>query len=143
MAKIPKKLKQEIKRRAFGCCEYCQIPANYSPSPFPAEHIDPSSKGGTDASDNLAFACNGCNWFKGNKTEGIDPETGQTVPLFNPRQQLWFDHFDWEENSLNVIGLTPIGRATIVVLKLNREGVINLRFALMAIGKHPPSHLEK
>jgi len=37
-----------------------------------------------------------------------------------------------------VIGLTPTGRATIETLKLNRKGVINLRWALFAVGKHPP-----
>ena len=37
-----------------------------------------------------------------------------------------------------VIGITPIGRATIVKLKLNRSGVNNLRVALKKLGLHPP-----
>lgn len=38
-----------------------------------------------------------------------------------------------------IIGTTPIGRATVETLQLNREGCINLRKALFAFGKHPPS----
>jgi len=37
-----------------------------------------------------------------------------------------------------IIGLTPTGRATVEVLKLNREGLVNLRQVLYAAGKHPP-----
>ncbi len=37
-----------------------------------------------------------------------------------------------------MVGLTSIGRATIEKLQLNREGVVNLRYALRSIGKHPP-----
>jgi len=41
---------------------------------------------------------------------------------------------------LTLLGLTPTGRATIAALRLNREGVINLRRALKLEGKHPPPH---
>lgn len=39
---------------------------------------------------------------------------------------------------LRIIGLQPIGRATVERLELNRRGVLNLRFALIQIDKHPP-----
>jgi len=139
LSKFSKKQKQAISQRAAGRCEYCQTPANYAPSPFPSEHVTPSSKGGLDDLTNIAFACNGCNWFKSNKTEAIDPQTGILLPLFNPRQQIWSDHFKWTEDQLKMVALTPIGNATIETLKLNREGLVNLRFALLAIGIHPPS----
>lgn len=140
MARISKKTKEELRIRAFGCCEYCQIRSNYAPSSFPGDHINPSSKGGKNELDNLAYSCNGCNWYKGDKTQGVDPETGQLVNLFNPRKHAWVEHFSWVENELQIIGLTPIGRATINALKLNRPNLINLRFALAAIGVHPPKH---
>jgi hypothetical protein len=38
-----------------------------------------------------------------------------------------------------VIGLTPIGRATIKALQLNREELVNLRRVLYAMGEHPPA----
>ena len=36
-----------------------------------------------------------------------------------------------------MMGLTPVGRATIGALKLNREEVCNLRAMLFIIGEHP------
>lgn len=140
MSRFSKKIKEAVNERAFGCCEYCQVFANFSPSPFSIEHITPKSKGGKHDLSNLAQACNGCNWFKATKVEGIDIESNTLVPLFHPRQHVWSEHFTWSDDFLKVIGLTPTGRATIISLKLNRVELINLRFALVAIGVHPPKH---
>jgi len=38
------------------------------------------------------------------------------------------------------VGLTPIGRATILALHLNRPALLNLRSLLLAFGEHPPLH---
>gem|GEM_PF-4995517 len=37
-----------------------------------------------------------------------------------------------------IIGITPIGRATVEELQLNRNGVVNLRKVLYQMGEHPP-----
>jgi hypothetical protein len=58
---------------------------------------------------------------------GIDPTTGQTVPLFNPRSQRWDDHFAWQGTLL--VGLTPTGRATIRVLNINDDERQRVRLA--------------
>ena len=68
-----------------------------------------------------------------------DPTAGEAVPLFNPRRHMWSEHFIWSTDGLYIIGLTPIGRATLATLGLNRERVINIRAADVAIGRHPPS----
>ncbi len=47
-------------------------------------------------------------------------------------------HFAWSADFSLIIGLTPTGRATVEALQLNREGVVNLRRALYALGEHPP-----
>jgi hypothetical protein len=60
------------------------------------------------------------------------------MPLFHLRQQNWAEHFAWTEDFLHIIGLTPTGRATIELLRLNREGVVNLRKVLHLAGEHPP-----
>ena len=88
--------------------------------------------------DNLAFSCQGCNAAKHTKISGYDPFTKQTVLLYHPRQERWQKHFAWSEDFLRVIGLTPTGRASIYVLQLNREPLMNFRMALRAIGQHPP-----
>jgi hypothetical protein len=67
-----------------------------------------------------------------------DPVGGKDAPLFHPRQQHWGDHFQWSQDYLTVVGLTPTGRATVEALQLNRPGVVNLRGLLYRVGKHPP-----
>ena len=133
-----KRLKALIFERARGCCEYCLSQVKYSPDPFSIEHIMPRSKGGSDDPDNLAWACMGCNGTKYNDTSAIDPITMEVVPLFNPRTQDWSAHFQWSMGLTHVFGRTAVGRATVEKLGLNREGLVNLREVLAAIGEHPP-----
>ncbi len=140
MAKPPLSLqqKQSVAQRAAGCCEYCRCQAKYSPDPFSIEHIIPRSKGGTDDLENLALACQGCNNRKYVQTQAYDPVTGQTVPLYNPRQHQWQAHFAWSQDLTLMLGITPTGRATVDKLALNREGIVNLRRVLAVGGNHPP-----
>lgn len=139
MPAIPITLRQEVEVRARGCCEYCRSQNRFSPDSFSVDHIIPISKGGQSESENLAFSCQGCNNHKYNYIDAIDPATGKKMALFHPRQHQWADHFAWNEDFSLVIGITPIGRATIQRLDLNRGGVVNLRGVLQAQSKHPPS----
>ena len=131
--------KQIINERAKGCCKYCLSRADFATQSFSVEHIVPISKNGKTVLDNLALACPGCNGYKYNKTEHPDPVNGIIVPLFNPRKQNWYDHFNWNEDFTRIVALTPTGRATISALKMNRVGIVNLCKALFAIGAHPPA----
>jgi hypothetical protein len=85
----------------------------------------------------LALACVSCSLRKGASQEIQDQETGETVTIFNPRQQLWNEHFCW--NSVEVIELTPTGRATIAALNLNRATMMAIRVEEEFLGRHPPS----
>jgi hypothetical protein len=72
-------------------------------------------------------------------TEAVDPETGAVQPLFNPRTQVWSEHFAWSTDATLVIGKTPIGRATVVSLHLSDDpDAIVVRSAWVAAGWHPP-----
>jgi hypothetical protein len=64
--------------------------------------------------------------------------TNQLVALFHPREMVWQDHFTWNEDVTQAIGITPIGRATIALLKTNRDSVVNMRQVLAIMGYHPP-----
>lgn len=130
--------RQAVIRRAQGYCEYCRSPMRYSPDPFAVEHIVPRAAGGRNETSNLALACQGCNNHKFRSMEAVDPVTGVLVPLFHPRQQRWSQHFLWSADTTVVVGRTPSGRATVERLRLNREGVVNLRRVLATIGQHPP-----
>lgn len=131
--------KTAVAKQAEYCCEYCKSQARFAIQSFSIEHILPKSQGGTTTLNNLAFACQGCNNHKYNKTEAQDPITGETVPLFNPRKQQWSSHFSWSDDFTLIIGLTSIGRATIEALQLNRSGIVNLRRILYVMGEHPQS----
>ena len=86
---------------------------------------------------NLAYSCQGCNNRKFTSVEALDPLTREGVPLYHPRQHQWSDHFIWDADFALILGITPIGRATIAKLQLNRRGVVNLRRALRQLEKHP------
>jgi hypothetical protein len=132
-------LRRIVAARAKGYCEYCRCPERFATESFTLEHIQPRARGGKDTLDNLAWSCLGCNSHKYTKTTAVDPMTGGSVPLFNPRQQAWHEHFQWSEDSTHVIGISPTGRATVEALFLNRSGVVNLRRVLTAMALHPPT----
>lgn len=84
-----------------------------------------------------------CNRFKGIKSQGLDPVSKNNVGLFHPRQQNWQDHFIWSANFLEILGITPTGRATVDALKLNRNELMNLRRIRLLADLHPPSETAK
>lgn len=137
-SRISAKTRQRVAERANYCCEYCQAQERYSPDSFAVEHIHPIAKGGSNQLNNLAFACQGCNNRKYTHTEALDPQSQTPVPLYHPRQDQWADHFQWSEDYTQIQGLTPIGRATITQLHLNRSGLVNLRRLLIPTQEHPP-----
>ncbi len=137
-ARVTAPQRAHVITRANGRCEYCQSPSLFSTAPYTVEHIIPRAKEGATTIDNLALSCAGCNGHKHTRTEWKDPITKNIVRLFHPRQDNWHKHFIWSEDLLRIVGLTSVGRATIAALKLNRMELINLRYALHAIGKHPP-----
>lgn len=121
-----------VRRRARNCCEYCQLSEQRSPvARLQIEHIVPRKHGGSDDEANLALACIDCNLHKGPNLTGIDPETGRIVELFNPRRQRWSDHFAW--HGVEIVGLTPIGRATVRVLEMNAEDRLQVRTATLGL----------
>ncbi len=135
---ISDRLRSLIRHRANGLCEYCLCPAKLTSAPFHCEHILPVSAGGATTLDNLAWACPSYNHQKHTKTHALDPQTKHQTPLFHPRRQKWNQHFQWSEDLMDIVGQTPIGRATVEALKLNRQELINLRQLLIGAGEHPP-----
>ena len=135
---LSKKTQLFVRERASGCCEYCMALSNYAFHPFSIDHIIAISKDDTNDADNLAWACFNCNGAKYNKVDCLDPLSNQIVSLYNPRQNTWSEHFVWNDSQTIIIGITPIGRATVNCLKVNRQGAVNLREALREFGVHPP-----
>lgn len=138
MPAIPAARREAVAQRAGRRCEYCGFPAGYSSAAFEVEHIIPPPKGGSDEEENLALACRGCNAHKSIAIAALDPETGEFVRLYNPRQDAWSEHFEWQADYTEISGLSAIGRATVNCLRMNRLEVINLRLVLVAFGVMPP-----
>lgn len=65
-----------------------------------------------------------------------DPDTGEAVPLFDPRRQAWADHFRW--HGAVVVPLTSTGRATAESLAMNRPLIVAIRLEEAERGRHPP-----
>ena len=136
--RVTTKQRKAVAKRAKGCCEYCLSQVRFATESFSVEHIKPRSRGGKTSLANLALACFGCNGHKHAKIEALDPISGKIIPLYHPRKQKWPDHFCWNDDFSFIMGVTSTGRATIEALKLNREGLVNLRKVLYAVGEHPP-----
>jgi len=102
------------------------------------EHIIPQAAGGPSTEENLWLACPLCNGHKGTQTHGTDPESGEQVPLFNPRRQDWHGHFCWSEDGTLIVGRTACGRATVVALRLNNKHLVRARRRWVMAGWHPP-----
>jgi HNH endonuclease len=92
------------------------------------EHIVAKQHGGMDAVDNLALACHRCNLCKGPNLTGVDPHTRSVVTLFHPRHDRWHQHFVFR--NARIEGLTPSGRATVELLKMNDARRIELRVSI-------------
>jgi hypothetical protein len=78
-----------------------------------------------------------CSLRKWAKQSAIDPDSGEEVPLFNPRTQDWAEHFRWE--GARVVPLSATGRATVDTLAMNRPLLIAIRLEEAAHGRHPPA----
>lgn len=139
-AYIPIDLRTQIEQTDRGQCCYCLTQAVNSGIPLSFDHILPRSKGGTTIFENVCLACRPCNEFKSDQTEALDPLTGKTALLFNPRQQHWNDYFSWSTDGTRVEGLTPVGRATVLALQMNHATIVVARKRWVSGGWHPPGN---
>jgi hypothetical protein len=128
-------LRAEVRARAADRCEYCRLPQSATIVTHEADHIRPQKHNGPTTLENLCWACGWCNAFKGSDVAGFDPLNDALTPLFNPRTQNWNDHFIWRGPVLD--GLTPAGRTTIAVLKINEVSRVEHRRLLTQLGDHP------
>lgn len=129
----------EVRRRAAGFCEYCRIPVAAFRRPFHVEHVIARQHGSLTELDNLALACWVCNLKKGPNLTGIDPQSKRITPLFHPRKDRWADHFAFSVGTsvsagIEIRGLTPIGRTTVIVLAMNTEMRQMVRYELWREG---------
>lgn len=135
---LSKRVRELVRHRAGDRCEYCLSHQNYVMGRLQIDHWLPVSRGGTDDENNLCLACELCNQHKWTKMEVVDPVSGKSCPLFNPRTQGWSEHFGWSEAGSEVVGLTACGRGTIEALLMNSPLAVTVRRNWVRAGWHPP-----
>ena len=130
-------LRRQVAERDGRRCAYCRSPLVVG-IPMVVEHIVPLAADGTSVADNLCLSCYRCNEFKVPRRQAVDPRDGQLAPLFHPRRQRWGDHFAWAGDGVTIGGLTPTGRATIALLRLNSDWLVQARRIWILVGLQPP-----
>ena len=141
MAKIKKDLDEKIRRQAKNRCGYCLNPQELLPYKLEIEHLIPKAAGGRSVEENLWLACRECNAHKAAKTEAVDNLTEKTVELFNPRTQIWNEHFEFSLDITKIIGRTACGRATVESLQMNNFYQTTARSIWVEMNKFPPKEV--
>ena len=114
---------------------YCLLLQDFSIYTHEVDHIIAIKHGGETTLDNLALSSLSCNRHKGSDFATLDQTTKEIIPLFNPRRQIWDEHF-YIKNA-NIEGKTQIGQATARLLKFNVANRLLQRQVLINQGQYP------
>jgi hypothetical protein len=133
MEYISKADRKAVQGRAHERCEYCCLPDNASHYSHQIDHIIPPRHGGSNEIPNFAWACFHCNNNKGTDIATYDLVTQVPVFLFNPRLDVWQDHFEITGDGI-IIGLNPSGRGTTRLLQMNNPKRVAIRLTLIQAG---------
>jgi hypothetical protein len=140
-ARISAGLRERVRRRAGQACEYCAISEECQVAAFHCDHWVPQSKGGLTIFDNLVWSCPWCNGAKHAATHATSVPGAVSARIFNPREQLWSDHFRWSADYVSIEGITSTGRATVALLKMNSAKLQRIRQLVLELGLHPGVHV--
>src|SRR5687767_10339452 len=108
-----------VAQRAAHRCEYCQAPEAVFNFPFEVEHVTPPGRRGQDIESNWALSCRSCNLYKSMHIDGVDPDSEIPARLFDPRRDVWTNHFRVTLENGRIVGITDVGRATVARLQMN------------------------
>ncbi len=134
---ISAELRRLVRGRTKERCEYCLVPEIASFALHEIDHVIAEKHGGKTEETNLALSCNLCNRRKGSDLTSIDPENGRIIPLFNPRQDSWVDHFRVIDGQ--IVALTSTGRVTAKLLQFNHPELVQVRILLFDAGMMDPN----
>lgn len=100
---------------------------------FELDHVVAKKHGGSTDEGNLALSCILCNKHRGSDLASIDPQSGELVRLFDPRQHVWGQHFELTPGG-HLQGRTAIGRTTVRLLRLDDPARVAERRLLIRAG---------
>lgn len=133
---VSTELRNLVATRASGLCEYCLIHQSDTFLGCQVDHIISEKHDGPTDAENLAFACPFCNRAKGTDVGSLSSTARQFVRFYNPRTDLWRDHFLIRGATIEY--LTTIGEVTTKILRFNDSERILERTALQSISRYPP-----
>jgi 5-methylcytosine-specific restriction endonuclease McrA len=127
----------QVALQAGHRCEYCHASEAVFNLPLEVEHIVPVARGGKDTMTNWALPYRACNFYKAALIRGRDPDSDAVVRLFHPREDQWENHFQVAPESGEIVGRTPIGRATVARLGINSAAQVAARQQWIRLGLFP------
>jgi hypothetical protein len=133
MSQVGAGMREQVRARAGGRCEYCLEPEDLAFARHQVDHVIAEKHGGQTVLENLALCCTLCNRRKGSDLSTLDPVYGELRALFHPRRDRWADHFELRGGE--IVPLTSTGRVTVKLLRLNRPDRIKEREALVRSGR--------
>jgi hypothetical protein len=110
-------VRKRVAQRASYSCEYCLSQDESSFIGFEIDHIISRKHNGSNDESNLAFACPDCNRNKGTDIASIDWNNQDIVRFFNPRTDIWAEHFRLSGGFIEPI--TIIGKVTVDIFRFN------------------------
>jgi 5-methylcytosine-specific restriction endonuclease McrA len=147
-------VRRAVLLRAFDVCKHCLDTSGIG---FHIDHVIPVSRWADYAAgripwlvegkmrrgphhlENYAWCCASCNASSGNRTSA---RSGTEVArLFNPRRDIWHEHFAFRHRYLHITGISLIGRAREQVRRFNDArlgGSIGPRHEAILDGRYPP-----
>ena len=129
-------LRQLVRTRAKRVCEYCLIHEEDTYFGCQVDHIISEKPGGATEEYNIAYACSYCNRNKGSDIGSIVWKTEQFCRFFNPRIDLWTNHFRLD--GVRIITLTTICEVTARILDFNHPDRLIERQELTTLNRYPP-----
>ena len=132
---VSAELRRLVADHAGHRCEYCLIRENDTYFGCEVDHVVSTKHGGATAEDNPAYACMVCNRRKGSDLGSLLRRTGELIRFFNPRMDVWEDHF--ELSGARIEPRTDIGEVTSPIFGFNDGERILERDELISQGRYP------
>lgn len=133
---IPFRLIRQVRRRAGDVCEYCRLPQASQEARFTLTMCCHGRSTGQRNWKTSLWRVFTCSLRKSARTSAVDLKTGSIAALFNPRTEVWSDHFAFT-STWRIRGRKPTGRATIEALGMNRTAIVLIRRELVLLNRFP------
>jgi hypothetical protein len=129
-------LRERVRSRAYGVCEYCLIHQRQAWYAYHVDHIISRKHGGRTTFENLALACSICNNAKGTDLGSLTQPGNVLIRFYHPRRDRWAEHFLLNETGV-ITPLTEVGEVTSRIFGFNDHERLLERRALLSVGEFP------